>query len=229
MISLSVPLILNTSTFRPTIRAPIAGLSVVSSNWDFRDSERRKPIVAVPYPRSCSSARLGASSSPLNELKPVRLFPGRLRVITKPSGTGSAADDKHNWDASVGQPRSAKRGRTRLDDNRSLEVGPDQPPTAGSRSAWFLPTIFDHKVPGLQTYPAWANHAGGRSADGSRLQQPKVQVTRSQAIALLSSCNKRPRPAPAKSVMNSRRSFDHLVGARAQGRWNGGGKGVLES
>jgi hypothetical protein len=51
----------------------------------------RKPIVAMPGTKSCNSASTFAPSSPTNALKPVRLPPGRLRLATSPSCTGSVA------------------------------------------------------------------------------------------------------------------------------------------
>src|SRR5262249_21903323 len=61
---------------------------VVSSNVGLFGFSR-KPIVAVPGTNSCNSASPLAPSSLLRMLKPVRLPPGRLRLATSPSCTGS--------------------------------------------------------------------------------------------------------------------------------------------
>src|SRR5262249_37170610 len=76
---------------QPNDRSSGASRSLVVSSNIGLFGFPRKPIAAVPGTSSCNSASALAPSSPWYALKPVRLPPGRLRLVTSPSCTGSAA------------------------------------------------------------------------------------------------------------------------------------------
>src|SRR6516162_3261297 len=95
---------------------------------------------------SCSSASALAPSSELTALKPVTLPPGRLRLATSPSCTGSLEVPK-TIGMLVVAALAARADNTPGDTITATRSLTRSAASAGSRSTWFPPpAIFDHQV-----------------------------------------------------------------------------------
>src|SRR5215471_19775185 len=102
------------------IQAPLTGASFLPC---LPASSRETGV----YINSCKSASALAASSALNLLEPVRLPPGRLRLATSPSCTGSVGT-ANTIGMLVVAALAARVATLPAETLRPLEGGPDQPP-----------------------------------------------------------------------------------------------------
>ena len=162
-----------------------------------------------------------------NEVTPVALPPGRLRLATKPR----RLDHPHRRIRSDVAVRPCCNGPSLLPGRRSSlprctqSVCRSQIGRIGSfRPAEFQPQVLSFDNPPRAGLCGKRRSAGFRSGDQSRNHKEADRRIRS----LLRARRERPcAAAPPSSVMNSRRvSFDHLVGAGEQRRRNFEAKGL---
>ena len=170
-------------------------------------------VVALGTSWRSSSSRF-APSWPARKLTPVTLPPGRLRLATRPSLTGSppvSEDDRHRRGCGLGRER-----RTAVHDDhgdrQANQIGHQR------RQAIYLIlriAVFDRDVLALDEACFLQTLAErGRQGASSR----RADVLRRNPITGIAGCCARAASghaaAPPRSVMKSRASFDHLVGER---------------
>src|SRR5262245_48846623 len=153
-------------------------------------------------------------------MKPVALPPGRARLSTKPAATGSGTATN-----TMGMERVASNNGPTV----TLPVVKMTSGASATNSAAYLrarsPSVAPQRMSICTLRPTsqphccrpWANAVWRACASGSstaKVMSSPMRRTRSRCCARAASGHAA--AAPPSSVMNARRSFDHLVGAGEQ-------------
>ena len=199
---------------------PPAASRDVGSAWRGMFGFTRAPRWSTPLePASCSSSSRFAASSVVKMLTPVALPPGRLRLATSPSSTGSAAGVEHDRDGGGrGLGRNGRGVAAGRHDHRDLalnEIGRQ----AGSRSYW--PSAQRYSIATLR--PSMIADLLQASTEAGRRERERVRRRAAEKSdhrhrRLLRPRRERPRGRRAAEQRDELApfSFDHLIGAGEQ-------------
>ena len=177
---------------------------------------------AAPGTSSRRSSSRFAANSPLKKLIPVRLPPGRARLATRPSLTGSSATAK-TMGIVVVAALAANAARDLRSRRSRRPVGePDRPPAPAADR-------FDSRPSGIRSPRSRPRHSrcpsgpGEMRADGPRSRQA-MWLSRNPITGIAGCCARaasgHAAAAPPSSVMNSRRRSHSITSsARGEQRW----------